>query len=285
MIDPRSFIARWSRRKRAAATPSPVVGEGGGADSNVGLPVSGPPPPTPPHRKSGLPDLRTLMPNPGKPGFGGEGSTPSAKQDCDPNESETAARAGPATSEISFDVTKLPAIESITAETDIRAFLAPEVPPELTRAALRRAWAADPKIREFIGLSENAWDFNAPDAMAGFGPLEMTDELRRQITAMVGRNLAGETPDKDPPASVEPLGTQVKPATAPQSAAMFPALPAPPAQRMSGTAQAPVESNMSDRADPVPHGNVDHRARQHDAAKPDCAQPVAKRRHGRALPE
>src|SRR5262245_63979333 len=51
-------------------------------------------------------------------------------------------------SEAAFDVTKLPPIETITAETDIRAFLAPGVPAELTRAALRRAWAADPKIRE-----------------------------------------------------------------------------------------------------------------------------------------
>jgi hypothetical protein len=39
-----------------------------------------PPPPAPPHRKSGLPDLRTHARNPGKPGFRGEGSTPSARQ-------------------------------------------------------------------------------------------------------------------------------------------------------------------------------------------------------------
>ena len=37
---------------------------------------------------------------------------------------------------------------SITAATDIRAFLAPGVPAELTRAALRRAWTADPAIRD-----------------------------------------------------------------------------------------------------------------------------------------
>ena len=90
-----------------------------------------------------------------------------------------------------FDLTKLPPIESITAESDIRAFLAPGVPLELTRAALRRAWAADPKIRDFIGLSENAWDFNAPGAIHGFGPLEMTDELRDRIAQMVGRQMVG----------------------------------------------------------------------------------------------
>ena len=33
------------------------------------------------------------------------------------------------------------------APSDIRAYLAPGVPAELTRAALRRAWLADPTIR------------------------------------------------------------------------------------------------------------------------------------------
>jgi Protein of unknown function (DUF3306) len=94
-----------------------------------------------------------------------------------------------------FDLTKLPPIESIAAESDIRAFLAPGVPLELTRAALRRAWAADPKIRDFIGLSENAWDFNAPGAIPGFGPLEMTDELRDRIAQMMGRNVSDATAD------------------------------------------------------------------------------------------
>ena len=36
------------------------------------------------------------------------------------------------------------------------------MPEDLARVALRRAWATDPAIRDFIGLSENSWDFNAP---------------------------------------------------------------------------------------------------------------------------
>ena len=80
----------------------------------------------------------------------------------------------------------MPPIESIAADTDIRCFLAPGVPPELTRAALRRAWATDPKIRDFVGLADYDWDFNAPGSMAGFGSLEMTDELRRMAARIVG---------------------------------------------------------------------------------------------------
>ena len=81
---------------------------------------------------------------------------------------EAAAPAGPVPE---FDITTLPSLDSIAADSDIRAFLQRGVPAELTRAALRRVWSADPAIRDFIGLSENAWDFNAPDSIPGFGSL------------------------------------------------------------------------------------------------------------------
>ena len=64
--------------------------------------------------------------------------------------------------------------------SDIRPFLASGVPADVTRAALRRAWSTDPAIREFIGLSENSWDFNAPGGVSGFGPLT-TDASSRLL--------------------------------------------------------------------------------------------------------
>jgi len=70
-----------------------------------------------------------------------------------------------------FDPASLPPVETITVDTDIRGFLQSCVPAELTRTALRRAWASDPAIRDFIGIAENQWDFNDPDAIPGFGPL------------------------------------------------------------------------------------------------------------------
>jgi uncharacterized protein DUF3306 len=85
-----------------------------------------------------------------------------------------------------FDLSALPSIESITAATDIRAFLAPGVPVELTRAALRRAWVADPVIRDFVGLAENQWDFNDPNAMPGFGPIGSLDDMRRLLARVMG---------------------------------------------------------------------------------------------------
>jgi hypothetical protein len=93
--------------------------------------------------------------------------------------------AAAAEAEDEFDLTSLPPIESITATTDVAAFLRTGVPLELSRAALRRAWESDPAIRDFIGLAENAWDFNDPNAIPGFGPLDQTPEQVRELAARI----------------------------------------------------------------------------------------------------
>jgi hypothetical protein len=90
------------------------------------------------------------------------------------------------TTHAAFDPASLPMAESITAGTDIRPFLQPGVPAELTRAALRRAWATDPAIRDFVGIAENQWDFNDPTAMPGFGPLTAADEAASLAAQTLG---------------------------------------------------------------------------------------------------
>ena len=89
--------------------------------------------------------------------------------------------------ESEFDLSSLPPIEEITAGTDIRAFLQSGVPAELTKAALRRAWTADPAIRDFIGLAENQWDFTNPSSIPGFGPLGPGDDVRQLVAGAMGR--------------------------------------------------------------------------------------------------
>jgi uncharacterized protein DUF3306 len=79
-------------------------------------------------------------------------------------------RQHPAT-EFLLDLANLPPIESIGSGSDIRPFLAPGVPADLTRAALRRAWSTDPAIRDFVGLSENSGDFNELEAVPVVGLL------------------------------------------------------------------------------------------------------------------
>src|SRR5437773_4852157 len=120
-----------------------------------------------------------------------------------PDPAPSATAENPANAEV--DLANLPPVESITAATDVTAFLRHGIPPELSRAALRRAWTADPAIRDFVGLAENSWDFNSPDGIAGFGPLEMTEELRRRIAEMVGRSLVTQSPKAPCAAQVEGL--------------------------------------------------------------------------------
>jgi hypothetical protein len=102
----------------------------------------------------------------------------------------------------------LPPLESIEAASDVRAFLAPGVPSDLVRAALRRAWATDPAIRDFIGLSENSWDFNAPDAMPGFGSLDV-QEVRRLLQQIMPDDAATEVEADSPAERLMPPTVQI----------------------------------------------------------------------------
>jgi hypothetical protein len=143
------FLARWSRRKRAAETGHETGLETGHAAE--------PPRSIPSDSASAA----------GTPEYRG----PEARQQDDEP----------------FDLASLPPLESITAETDVTVFLRKGVPPDLTRAALRRAWTSDPAIRDFIGLAENSWDFNDPNAIPGFGPLDQTPEqVRRMVAELFG---------------------------------------------------------------------------------------------------
>src|SRR5687768_12203904 len=83
------------------------------------------------------------------------------------------------------DLSKLPPIESIGPETDIRAFLQKGIPPELTRAALRRVWTSDPAIRNFIGIAENQYDFATGSDIPGFGPLTPADDVARMVSQIM----------------------------------------------------------------------------------------------------
>ena len=102
-----------------------------------------------------------------------------------------------------FDPASLPAVESIQIDTDIRGFLQPRVPAELTRAALRQAWTSDPAIRDFIGVAENQWDFNDPTSIFGFGPMRATDNVPALLAQALGKleDVAGKVM-----AQVDPSG-------------------------------------------------------------------------------
>ncbi|CAO3380065.1 DUF3306 domain-containing protein [Azospirillum argentinense] len=72
-----------------------------------------------------------------------------------------------------FDPESLPPVESLGADSDYTGFLASNVPQELKRLALRKAWTSDPVIAGFRGFAEYDWDCNAP----GYGKLLPTDRI------------------------------------------------------------------------------------------------------------
>jgi hypothetical protein len=257
MSEAGNFIARWSRRKRQATQ-----------DAQPTQPAPVPPPDA---------------------DAGGAG----AKSDAHTSVTASASPGGPAESlELPFDVASLPPIESITAESDIRAFLAPGVPPELTRAALRRVWTADPAIRDFVGLAENAWDFNAPDSISGFGPLEMTDELRRQVARIVGGGLPSDE-DEAPslPQAGQTLAAAGESCVESVAETSEPGNSAAPEAQWNGQEQPSQQDQFSqsgtDVGNPtaVAGGDAASIASQHNPAKPDDIPATAKPSHGAALPK
>jgi uncharacterized protein DUF3306 len=120
----------------------------------------------------------------------------------------------------------LPALESLTKDSDFRAFMRPGVPETLRNQALRKLWGSDPVYANLDGLLEYGEDFAAPFRMAG-------------VVATVYRVLEG-MPEPEKPA--EP---------APESAAATPVPVAAPAESAAAEtpaaeAAAPIEPRRAD---------------------------------------
>ncbi|MGA1855113.1 DUF3306 domain-containing protein [Azospirillum sp. 11R-A] len=79
------------------------------------------------------------------------------------------------------EVADLPSLDSLGSDSDYTGFLRREVPADLRREALRRAWASDPVIAGFRGFAEYDWDYNAP----GYGALRPTDDIARLLNAVL----------------------------------------------------------------------------------------------------
>jgi hypothetical protein len=187
------------------------------------------------------------------------------------------AKASPATEPL-FDISKLPPIDSITATTDIRAFLAPGVPPDLARAALRRAWVADPAIRDFVGIAENQWDFNDPDSIPGFGSLGPLDDVRRLVAQVIGDPL-----DRLEDATAPTEETSAVAAPSSDSIAVEPQESAATEGDLLGSDDA-HDAGMS--PSPEPGGEPSAAAQQFNAGEQsgETAEPQLRRQHGGALP-
>ena len=204
---------------------------------------------------------RKLNPQVEKPAPAEKASMPATGKDA----------AAPVPADPEFDITTLPPLESIGSNSDIRAFLQRGVPASLTRAALRRAWSADPAIRDFVGLSENSWDFNAPNSLPGFGSLN-AEEVRQAAARFFGgltEETTGESSGdmhEDAENSAETEQAVTEQATTQESGA--------------GSSRTPA---LQHSADIAAQHDREVAAQHEDTESADGPAPV--RRHGRALPK
>ena len=149
---------------------------------------------------------------------------------------EAKPEAPPAEPEDDFDPNSLPPIDSLTIESDFKAFLHRKVPLELRSAALRRAWSLDPAIRDFIGPADYAWDFNAPDGVPGFA-LELGGDAMKLLSHALGL----DAPAPKPAAEAQEEAVAVAEAPAPE------APPEPPSLAIAEAApeaEAPPEAPL-----------------------------------------
>jgi Protein of unknown function (DUF3306) len=203
-----SFLSRWSRRKRENTSPS--------AEPDSDAPRRSED--TAERAAATSPRLRGEVGSRSDPG---EGASPPAEH----VERAPHPNPLPASGEREFDPATLPPIASIDAGTDVSAFLRPGVPADLARAALRRAWATDPAIRDFVGLAENAWDFNKPGGVPGFEPLRAIDDVQRLLTQVAGA-LPMAAPENATAEEAESTPTAAQPEPAPLAQDAEPTEPA-----------------------------------------------------------
>ncbi len=244
------FLARWSRRKLEAGRNAEVSSRS--QDPSARPRESADPAAQDAGADDAAPDPRL------RGNERGTGSDTTAK---DNDETKPA-----------FDLAALPPIESIGPGTDISGYLQSGVPPELTRAALRRVWATDPAIRDFVGIAENQWDFTAPNGVPGFGSIESLKQVQQALEQFA------TPPDRiaETIASGEPTGG----GDAPETANLLPT-----GVQQKGE-QQPVEVQVAENQTGEAGSSASQNVGTEDSAENIAAQQEARyrRTHGGALP-
>ena len=127
--------------------------------------------------------------------------TPAQEPSADAAACEPPAQAEP------FDLSSLPSLEDLTAETDIRPFMNALVPESLRNAALRRVWELDTAIRDYVSpATEYAWNWNEGGDAPGYGPLEVGYKAVEAAEKMFSKRIEDHTLVETPPTPGESDG-------------------------------------------------------------------------------
>ncbi len=240
MSEPENFLSRWSRRKREIDAEQPQAAPETAAQDSA------------------------------------QERAQDTAQDTASTE-KSAANPGPALPEPVFDPASLPPLESIGAQTDITAFLKAGVPSQLRLAALRRAWLADPAIRDFKGMAEYDWDFTVPDSMRGFGEMDPGTDVQKMLTEMF----------PDAASARERVAELTKPSEQITPSQQEPS--GPPEPDTAPAAEAKVESTTATQIQTAKNKNMLQReeniAAQDTKSESDDPQIKRRRSQGGAMPQ
>ena len=183
------------------------------------------------------------------------------------DEGKDAAQVTAAVEPASFDPATLeiplPSLEDLKPGDTLVAFMQKGVPEALRNAAMRKMWALDPMVRDFRSEAlDYAYDWNTPGGVPGSGPLGPEDRVEEMVEALFR--------PANPALEPEPESTiAVVPIEAGQGAAEMPVEPPEPVRLAS-----PPETEI-----------VPEVQQANSAADEPATEPVARRRHGGAMPQ
>lgn len=187
----------------------------------------------------------------------------------------------PAEAEPPFDLSSLPKLEDITADTDITVFFKKGVPESIRNSVLRKSWALDPAIRNYVNPAlDYAYDWNVPGGVPGGGELAPGTDVARMVAQVFGQleslepvnkpqqtaSSADESPDTEP---VRQPDATLQPVRLSDAAPQM-----PEADRDSDVSGEPAETPES----VGPHGE-----REGEGSSSASQQPP--RKHGSARPK
>jgi hypothetical protein len=85
------------------------------------------------------------------------------------------------------DLSALPKLKDLTATTDMTLFLRKGVPENIRNAALRKSWALDPAIRNYVNPAlDYAYDWNVPGGVPGSSELAAGTDIAQLVSQIIG---------------------------------------------------------------------------------------------------
>ena len=166
----------------------------------------------------------------------------------------------------------MPKLEELTADTDMTVFFRKGVPEGIRNAALRKSWALDPAIRNYVNPAlDYAYDWNKPGGVPGAGELAPGTDVARMVAQVMGwtepQGPAGSEADR-----------AGGPSDAPSDAVRQPDAPY---QSVRLSAATPPEQSAVD----LPATDESVAQDEELSASYDVASQPAPRRHGSARPK